>query len=66
MFKTSSNFLTDFSKAVFFVFFVDHFCYLCFVFVLSVDERLVITCWERADLLALMYVKFSCVLSLPI
>ena len=31
------------------------------MFVLSVYDSLVITCWERADLLALRYVKFSCV-----
>ena len=29
--------------------------------VLSVDCRLVVTCWVRADLLALLYVMFSCV-----
>ena len=28
---------------------------------LSVPCRLVVTCWERADLLALLYVIFSCV-----
>ena len=38
------------------------------LFVLHVDEAvfpvpfsLVVTCWERADLLALLYVMFSCV-----
>ena len=45
--------------------FVDPFCYLCFVFVcntvLSVPCSLVVTCWVRADLLALLYVMFSCV-----
>ena len=30
--------------------------------VLSVPGNLVITCWERADLLALLCVMFSCVL----
>ena len=29
--------------------------------VLSVHYSLVVTCWERADLLALFYVLFSCV-----
>ena len=41
----------------------DLFCYLCFVFVchtvLSVPYRLVVTCWERAVLLALLCVMFS-------
>ena len=37
------------------------FCYLCFMFVLFVPCGLVITCWERADLLALLRVMFSCV-----
>ena len=41
------------------------FCYLCFVFVchtvLFVPCSLVVTCWERADLLDLLYVMFSCV-----
>ena len=32
--------------------------------VMSVSCSLVVTCWERADLLVLMYVMFSCVLSL--
>ena len=31
---------------------------------LSVPCSLVVTCWERANLLALLYVMFSCVLSL--
>ena len=43
---------------------MDPFCYLYFVFachtVLSVTFSLVVTCWERADLLALLYVMFSC------
>ena len=38
--------------------------YLWFVFVLSVYCSLVVTSWERADLLALLYVMFDCVLSL--
>ena len=38
---------------------MDPFCYLCFVFVMLSFR--VVTCWERANLLALMYVMFSCV-----
>ena len=38
--------------------FVDHSCYFCHVFVMllcaSVYCCLVVTCWERADLLALV------------
>ena len=40
------------------------FCYLCVhvcLAVLSVPCSLVVTCCERADLLALLYVIFSCV-----
>ena len=42
---------------------MDHFCYLCFVFVifLSAHYSLVVTCLERADLVARLYLKFSCV-----
>ena len=45
------------------------FCYFCFVLVvchivLSVPCSLVVICWERADPLTLLYVIFSCVLSL--
>ena len=62
MIKLSSNFLTDLSKAVLFV---DLFCYLCFVFVchtvFSVPFIHVVTCWERN---VLLYIMFSCVLSL--
>ena len=32
----------------------------CYAF-LSVHCSLVVTCWERANLLALLYVMFSCV-----
>ena len=38
------------------------FCVSCHT-VLSVPCSLVVTCWERADLLTLLYVMFSCVLS---
>ena len=44
---------------------MDPFCYLCFVFVyhtvLSVPCSTDVTYWERADLLALLCVMFSCV-----
>ena len=44
---------------------MDPFCYLCFVFVcrtvLSVPSSLVVTCWERAGLLAFLYVMVSCI-----
>ena len=42
---------------------MDHSCYFCLVFAMlscaSVYWCLVVTCWERADLLAL-YVMFNC------
>ena len=31
---------------------MDHFCYLCFMFIFVMPCSLVIACWERADLLA--------------
>ena len=44
---------------------MDPFCYLCFLYVyhtvLSVPCSLAVTCWEGADLLALLYVMFSCI-----
>ena len=41
---------------------MDPFSYLiCFNALLSVPCSLVITCWERADLLALLCDVFSCV-----
>ena len=40
-------------------FFVDHLCYFYLVFVMlscaSTYQCLVVTCWERADLLALVF-----------
>ena len=33
--------------------FADHLCFLCLV-LLCFHRRLVVTCWERADLLALV------------
>ena len=53
----SSKFLIDPSL-------VDLFCYFCVCLchtVLSVSCSHVVTCWERADLLVLFYVMFSCV-----
>ena len=41
-------------------FFCGSFCYLCLSSVMSVSCSLVVTCWEMADLLALLYVMFSC------
>ena len=57
--KPSSNFLTDCSKAVLLLLIL--FCYLLFVFVFvsSVRCSLVITCWERACLFALLCVVYS-------
>ena len=45
---------------------MDPFCYLCFmfVFVLSVPCSLIVTYWERVELLTLLCVVFPCVLSL--
>ena len=34
---------------------------VCLHTVLSVSCSLVVTCWENADLLALLYVMFSCI-----
>ena len=63
MFKPFSNFLTDRSKTVLFgesiLLFVFSVC-VCYA-VFSVSCSLVVTCWERADLLALLCVMLSCV-----
>ena len=40
-----------------FLLFVFHVCHA----VVSVHCSLVVTCWERADLFAVLYVMFSCV-----
>ena len=63
--KPSSNFLTDRSKTVLllWIFFVICVC-LCHT-VMSVSCSLVVTCWERADLLTLLYV-FLCFCHFPI
>ena len=62
MFKPSSNFITDRSKAVLFCIFVLLFvlCVYLSDTVLSVPCSLAVTCWERADLLTILYVMFSC------
>ena len=63
MFKPSSNFLSDHSKAVLllwiFLLFVFRVC-LCYTF-LSVSCGPVVTCLEIYDLLALLCVMFTCV-----
>ena len=43
---------------------MDQLCYLCCVFVmfLSVHCSLVVTCWERADILAVLCVMSYCVI----
>ena len=43
---------------------MDPICYLRYFNDLSVSCSLLVTCWERANLLAFMYVMFSFVLSL--
>ena len=42
---------------------MDPFCYSCFVVVMpsTVHCSFVVTCWEMANLLVLVYVMFSCV-----
>ena len=40
------------------------FGYLCFLFVFIILPCLFLTCWERADLLALLCVMLPCVMSL--
>ena len=63
MFKPSSNFVSDRSNAallllILFVICVSclslSYCHVCFL-------RLLVTCWERSDLLALLCVMFPCV-----
>ena len=46
--------------------FVDPFLFMFYVCnaVLSVHYNIMVICWEMANLLALLYVIFSCVLSL--
>ena len=62
MFKTFSDCFAEHSKAVLFVdpFLVFMFhVYLCYA-VLSVPCSLAVTCWERADLLAVLCCVFLC------
>ena len=40
---------------------MDPVCYLCVMFVFVVTCSLLIACWKRADLLALLCGVFSCV-----
>ena len=44
---------------------MDHFSYLCFVFVMLscwfIAALWSLTCWEKANLLAILYVMFYCV-----
>ena len=61
MFKPSSNYFTDRLKAVLLLWILFVICVSLSYTVLSVPCSLVITCWERADLLALLCVIFSCV-----
>ena len=59
MFKPSSMLMTVSGS----VCLVDHGCYLCFIFdsytVLTIPCSLLIACWERAELLALLFVMLS-------
>ena len=69
MFKPSSNFLTDRFKAVLLLWILLLFVFLCLCLchtVLSVSCSIGVTCWERADLLVLSHVMFSCVCHFPI
>ena len=50
MFKPSSNFLTDHSKAVLLLWILIVICASCHT-ILSVHCSLMVTCWKRADLL---------------
>ena len=62
MFKPSSNFLTDHSNEIYLLWIRFVICLLCHTFSFDLCS-LVVTCWERADILALVYVTFSCILS---
>ena len=63
MFKPSSNFLLTVPMRCLFCGTILLFvvCVCLGHTVLSVSCSLVVTCWEIADLLALLYVMFSCV-----
>ena len=65
MFKPVSNFLTGRSKMVplwgsFLI-----ICVSCQSTVLSVPYSLVVTCWEKVDLLALLFVMWLCFCHFP-
>ena len=54
------NFLTNHSKAVFLLWIFLFVIYVCLCHtVISLSCSLEVTCWERADLLAFLYVMFS-------
>ena len=59
--KPSSNFLTGRSRAVFILWIFYVICFCLFHAVMSISCSLVVTCWERADLLTFLYVMSSCV-----
>ena len=62
--KSSSDFYWTFQVGASFVDLFFLMFYVCLYFtVLSVPCSLVITCWERADLLAIFSAMFSCVLT---
>ena len=61
MITPSSSLLTDHSTAVILLWILFVICVSLYHTVLSVSCSLVVTCWERADLLALFSVMFSCV-----
>ena len=58
MFKPSSNFHTDHYKAVLLLWILFVTGVSCHT-VLSFPCSIVLTCWERVDILALLYVMFS-------
>ena len=58
--KASSNFLTDRSKTVLLLWIFLVICVCLCHNAMSVSCRLEVICGERADLLALLYVMFSC------
>ena len=68
MYKPSSDFFTDHSKTVLLLgtLFVIMFHFCLYYIVLSVPCCLVITCWERADLLALLCGVSLCFCHFPI
>ena len=64
-FKRPSNVLSDRYNVVLLLWiFLVIFFLVCLSYCLSNPCSLVVPCWDRADLLALLFVMFSCVLSL--